>query len=143
MDVDCSEFFCPHPDCPDRGLRGKGNIRPKEQYGQNETWLLWCRTCHRTFSERRDTPLFGSKLPEEKFVAVLRHLCDGGGIRETARTVGVARRTVERMVQLAGEHAREFNREKLRDLGLSQVQVDELYTYVKKRPGTRRGAAKR
>lgn len=41
----------------------------------NHIWLLYYRTCKKRFSERKGMPLFGLRLPNEKFVAVLKHIC--------------------------------------------------------------------
>lgn len=143
MDMDCSTFCCQNKRCPDFGTYNQGNIRLKERYGQDRVALLWCRTCHRTFSERRGTPLFKSVLPLKKWEAILKGLADGGGIRGTARTAGVKPDTVLRVLERAGRHAREFNDFMLRDLGLTQVQVDEIWTFIKKRRGRRSEKAKR
>jgi transposase-like protein len=141
--MDYEEFCCTHEDCPDFGRYHQGNIRLKERYGRNRTALLWCRTCHRTFSETRETPLFKSMLPLRKWELVLRALADGNGIRATSRIAKVTTGTVTRVLEKAGQHAREFNDFMLRDLKLSQVQVDEIWTFVKKRRGRRSGKAKR
>ncbi len=78
-----------------RGRGGKGKaIR-----------MVYCRACDRVFSERKGTPLSGSRLPPEKALAVLAHLRNGCGTRATARLVGVHRDTVTRLGRLAGDHA--------------------------------------
>jgi hypothetical protein len=51
-------------------------------------------------------PLFNSKLPHDKALAVLEHLADGCGVRQTARLVGVNKDTVTRLALLAGRHAK-------------------------------------
>ena len=68
--------------------------------------LLHCNACKARFSEFRGTPLFNSKLPHDKVLAVLEHLADGCGVRQTARLVGVNKDTVTRLALLAGEHAK-------------------------------------
>src|SRR4051794_23795524 len=57
------------------------------------------------FSEHKSTPLFDSRLPRDKLLAVLRHLADGCGVRQTARLVGVSTNTVCRLAKAAGTHA--------------------------------------
>lgn len=141
--MDYEEFCCPHEGCPDFGRYHQGNIRLKERYGRYRTALLWCRTCHQTFSERHGTPLFKSLLPLRKWEAVLRALADGNGVRGTARVVGVTVGTVLRVLERAGQHAKEFNDFMLHDLNLTQAQVDEIWTFVKKRRGRRSEKAKR
>jgi LacI family transcriptional regulator len=109
---DLSCFCCPNPDCPLSGQRGQGNLTACARYGTAGQYrLLYCRTCKYRFSERRGTPLFGCRLPRDQLLAVLRHLADGCGVRQTARLVGVGKDTVGRLARAAGEHARRLHDE--------------------------------
>ena len=81
------------------------------RYGPKQRRLLRCRTCKARFSERKGTPLFGSALPEEKVVAVLRHIAEGVGVRKTSRLLGVNKNTVVRYCLLAGDHAQQLHDE--------------------------------
>jgi transposase-like protein len=108
---DLSAFCCQNPQCPDYGLRGKGNLTAPMRYGPQRRRLLRCRTCKARFSERKGTPLFGAQLPEDKVVAVLSHIAEGVGVRKTGRLVGVNKNTVVRYCLLAGEHARQLHDE--------------------------------
>jgi transposase-like protein len=104
---DLSPFCCQDPDCPDSGKRGHGNLTVVARYGKAQHHrLLYCRTCKARFSDRKGTPLFGSTLPQDKAVDLIRHLADRNGVRATARLVGVHRDTVVRYSRLLGEHAR-------------------------------------
>ena len=104
---DLSRFCCLNPDCPDHGRRGHDNLAVRAHYGPAKARrLLYCKTCKRRFSERKGTPLFGCQLPDEKATAVLAHVNDGCGVRQTSRLVGVNRNTVTRLSRVAGEHAK-------------------------------------
>lgn len=66
--IDTSLYFCPYPDCPNHGKVGPDNqIIGAGRYGENQTQLLRCKVCGRSFSERRGTPLFNLKADEETF----------------------------------------------------------------------------
>jgi transposase-like protein len=109
---DLSRFCCQNPDCPLAGQRGQGNLTVCAHYGAGERHrLLYCRTCKYRFSERKSTPLFDSRLPRDKLLAVLRHLADGCGVRQTARLVGVGKDTVGRLARAAGRHAQRLHDE--------------------------------
>jgi len=109
---DLSRFCCLNTDCPDHGRRGQGNLSVCMRYGRNgEHRLLYCKTCKARFSERKGTPLFDARLPRDKVLAVLDHLADGCGVRQTARLVGVSKDTVTRLSLLAGGHARQLHDE--------------------------------
>ena len=108
---DLDLFCCQNPDCPDYGLRGRGNLRVCFRYGKAQRRMLACRACQQRFSERKGTALFGSRLPQEQAVAVFGHLQDGCGVRQTARLVGVDKDTVVRYALRAGQHARDSHDE--------------------------------
>jgi transposase-like protein len=103
---DLSLFSCQNPGCPDYGNRGQGNLRVCFRYGKHRLRMLACRTCQTRFSERKGSALFASRLSKEQALAVLRHLQDGCGVRQTARLTGVDKDTVVRYALRAGDHAR-------------------------------------
>ena len=112
MEEDLSRFCCQDPGCPDYGKRGHGHLTVCGHYGKTRPIrLLYCRTCKARFSERKQTPLFDSRLPADKAAAVLRHLADGCGIRQTGRLVGVDKDTVVRYALRAGHHAAKLHDE--------------------------------
>jgi len=111
MDDDLSRFCCQNPACPDHGQRGQGNLTVCARYGKHQRRLLYCKSCKARFSERKGTPLFDTRLPDDKARAVLAHLADGCGIRQTSRLVGVGTNTVIRYGLRAGGHARQLHDE--------------------------------
>jgi len=131
-EVNLDEFFCPNEACSDYGKRGRGNIVLKERYGKQNTALLRCKTCNKTFSENRGTPFFGLHTPKETVLRALAMLVEKGSIRGTARAMGVDKDTVASWLKRAGEHCEEVTDYLLRDLKLSQVQIDEIWSFVKK-----------
>jgi transposase-like protein len=105
--IDLSRFCCLNPECQRHGQRGQGNIAVRARYGPDQSRrLLYCKVCKKRFSERNGTPLFACRLPDDKAHAVLQHLQDGCGVRQTERLAGVHRDTVMRLGKKAGEHAR-------------------------------------
>lgn len=109
---DLKSFCCQNPICPDYGQRDRDNLRVGFRYGRNKQHrLLVCRTCQQRFSERKGTPLFRCKLPEEKALSVWQHLQEDCGVRQTSRLVGVQRNTVIRLAVVAGQHAQQVHDE--------------------------------
>jgi hypothetical protein len=107
-----SRFCCQNTQCTDYGKRGAGNLTACMRFGKEKRLrLLYCRTCHARFSERKGTPLFEARLPEATVHSVLEHLAEGCGIRKTSRLVGVSRGTVARYAVLAGTHAHSVHEE--------------------------------
>jgi transposase-like protein len=109
---DLARFCCQKPDCPLYGRRDAGNLSVCARYGRHKQFrLLYCNGCGARFSERKGTPLFRCRLPDETAIAVFDHLDEGNGIRQTSRLVGVAPNTVVRLARAAGEHAHDAHDE--------------------------------
>ena len=109
---DLSLFCCQNNECADYGKRNHGNLTVCARYGKNkQRRMLRCKTCKARFSERKGTPFFDARLPEEKIVSVLEHLAEACGVRQTARLCRVNKNTVVRYSLTAGEHARQLHDE--------------------------------
>ena len=111
---DLKTFCCQNPHCPDYGRRGLDNLRICFRNGPHkDRRVLACRTCPQRFSERKGTLLYRAKLPEAKALAVLQHLQESCGVRQTSRLVGVNKDTVVRLAVLAGQHAQQLHDERV------------------------------
>ena len=100
-------FFCHNSACPDHGKRGHGNVYFRGWSGRNkQIRMVYCRTCKRSYSERKGTALERSQLPTDKVVSVLEHLREGCGVRATNRLTGVSRDTISRYLALAGDQSK-------------------------------------
>lgn len=115
-------------------MRGKGNTVRNGRCGKQHTQLLKCNTCGKSLSENRNTPFFNLHTPKEQVVNTLQALADErGSLRGTARVTGHKTDTIASRQKRAGEHAEALREYLLHDLDLDRVQVDEPYTFVKKR----------
>ena len=109
---DLSRFCCLNSDCPEQGKRGAGNLTVTARYGPGgQRRMLRCRACKARFSERKGTPLFDSRLPPGKVEAVLEHVAEGCGVRQTGRLCRVNPNTVARYSRIAGGHAKDLDEE--------------------------------
>lgn len=113
MTDDLSRFCCQNRECPDHGRRGGDNLRVAFRYGPHQRRMLACRTCQARFSERKGTPLFDARLPDEPVGDILAHLQERCGVRQTSRLVGVDKDTVVRYALRAGDHAQQLHDELL------------------------------
>jgi transposase-like protein len=136
---DLSRSCCQNPQCPLHGRRDAGNLSVCDRYGKDDhIRLLYCKACKARFSERKGTPLFDCRMPEEKATAILHHLAEGNGIRQAGRLVGAHRDTVVRLARAAGDHAHDAHDELVafspsdprgparRDVGLRRQEAEEL-----------------
>ena len=131
-EIDFSQFFCWNEDCPDYGIKNQGNIVFKERYGKNNHALLKCKTCKGCFSETKGTVFFGLDTPEEEILRAIAMLPEKGSIRGVARATGHSKDTICRWLEIAGTHSKEVTNYFLVNLNLKRVEVDEIWSYIKK-----------
>jgi len=107
-----TRFCCQNSNCDNYGKRAAGNLSVCGRFGKGKRLrLLYCRTCKARFSERKGTPLFQSRLAEDKILQVASHVAEGCGVRKTGRLVGVTPNTVSRYSRLLGRHAKALHDE--------------------------------
>jgi LacI family transcriptional regulator len=105
-----NQLCCQNSRCIVYGQRGQGNLSACGWIDRKKTIRqIYCSACKARFSERKGTPLYQAKLPADKVIALLDHVRDGCGVRQTGRLVGVSKNTANRFVWLAGEHARQLH----------------------------------
>ena len=105
-------FFCHNSTCADHGKRGQGNVYFRGWSGRaKQIRMVYCRTCKRSYSERKGTALERSQLPADKAICVLQHLREGVGIRATSRLTGVSRDAISRHLARAGDQAKNLHGE--------------------------------
>ena len=131
--IDLSNYFCPNPNCEDHGIRGKGNITTSTRYGKNRTHLLRCKTCNQRFSENRNTIFMHSNYNKETIQRIILAVAECNSIRGTARILCLDKDGVNRVVLKAGDHCKKILENLIRDLCLNECQLDELWTFIKKR----------
>ncbi len=104
------------------------------KYGKNRAGhqLYKCLHCKHFFSETILTPLYRKHLSEEEITKISKLLVEKNGIRSIERITGHHRDTIGNLLEDLAEHAQEVNKTFLRDLNLTQYEMDELWTTVKK-----------
>jgi transposase-like protein len=122
---------CQNPRCTYYLKEKRKNItkRGKNRAGHQ---LYKCLHCVVTFAETKPTPLFHKHLSEEKIVRICKLLVERNGIRAIERITGHHRDTIGRLLEDLAEHAELVNQTLLRNLGLSQYEMDEFWTTIKK-----------
>jgi len=110
--------------------KGKNIIkRGKNRAGHQ---LYKCLQRNTTYSETKPTPLFHKHLSEEEIIRICKLLVERNGIRSIERITGHHRDTIGRLLEDLVEHAELVNQTLLRNLGLSQYEMDEFWITVKK-----------
>lgn len=129
MGVDPDQLSCNNPDCKLYGRMGAGNIhvhcRADRRY--------YCTACKKRFCARAGTIFYNLKTDPERVLTALQLISERCSARATARILHTNEDTVLSWLKLAGNHAQEVQELLLRDLKVSQVQLDELWSFVGKK----------
>ena len=126
---------CPNEKCGMFGKAGHGNIVGNGTYqtksGKIRKYI--CRSCGRVFCDRTNTVFFDIRTKDEKVLIALKMAIKGMSLRSISEILNVKLDTVRGWLTKAAEHSEEVNKVLLKDLKVSKVELDELWTFVKKK----------
>ena len=125
---------CPNARCKVFGRLGSGMVVSNGTYfvGSARVRKFICRHCGKVFNSRARTPFRWLHTPQRKVLMALKLLVKGLSLRGTAEVLEVKLDTVRNWLRKAAQHSDAVSRMLIQELRLSQVQVDELWTFVKK-----------
>jgi len=92
----------------------------------------YCIHCGAYFMETKGTPLYRKHLSEKEITNICKHLVERNGIRSIERLTNHHRDTVGNLLEDMAEHAEKVNLFLTKNLGLSDYECDEFWTFVKK-----------
>jgi len=135
--LEIKEYFCTNVHCKHYGLRDMGNLVKAGIYTRKfsgETkQILKCKVCGHRFSETQSTIFSGCHHGEQTIRSIIVSISEGNGIRATARIQGLSKDCVNKIVLKAGNHAEKMLSNLLHSLHLNECQMDELWSFVKKK----------
>ena len=105
-----------------------------------------CKGCGAWFGETHDTPMYRLRTPPEGVGRSLLVVMRRGSLRAAEEITGHKYETIGRWLRLAAEHAEALSEVLVHDLELSTLEVDEFWSFVRRRSvtsprRTRRGGA--
>jgi len=129
------EYACPNPNCGNFGKVGKGNIVGNGTYNtkSGRVHKLICRSCESVFCSREGTAFYDLRSDIDKMVQAIRFLLKGISLRGIAETMHVKLDTVRGWLRRAAEHAEVINDYLVRNLKVKRIELDELWSFVKKK----------
>jgi IS1 family transposase/transposase-like protein len=132
---------CPNPDCSHYRLMDRGNIRAISTYmtQSGKRRIFRCNLCQKTFSETQDTVFFDLRTPEEKVMMALKMLLVKVDLSGICFVLGVTEETVLEWLRRAAQKAQEINEHLLRELPVTQVQLDEMWGFIKRKHSQQAG----
>src|SRR5665647_2234330 len=113
-------------------LKEKGKNLIKHGKNRAGHQLYKCLHCGHIFSETILTPLYRKHLSEEEIMKISKLLVEKNGIRSIERITGHHRDTIGNLLEDMAEHAEQVNKTLLCKINLTQYEMDELWTTVKK-----------
>ena len=129
------DIACPNDYCADMGKIGLRNIIGNGTYqtksGKVRKYI--CKSCGKVFCDRTNTAFFDLRTKDEKVLIALKMIIKGISLRSVAEIINVKLDTVRGWLTKSAEHSKEVNKVLLKDLNVSKVELDELWTFVKKK----------
>jgi transposase-like protein len=126
---------CPNPECPLSGMKARANIVSNGTYrrkGEDAGRRFLCRACGHSFCSRAGTIFYDLRSPEDRVLKALKLLVKGMPLRGVAEVLGVKLDTVRHWLRVAAEQSEKLDAVLLKELQVSQVELDALWTFVKK-----------
>jgi len=129
------DVACPNTACHDHGRRDAGNIAANGRYRTRSGLVrnFLCRTCGHAFCDRTDTAFYDLRTPEEKVLLGLEMVLRGMALRDVAEVAHVKLDTVRGWLSHAAEHTEKVNDALVKRVHVERVELDELWTFVRKK----------
>jgi len=128
IDIELHKIACPYQECLSHKPGGKRHII----WWHKKKGVHKCQICKRTFTRETNTFFSGKKHSPATIIEVLLLLAEGMSVRGLSRVKGIKPETIIRWRREAAEHLEELEDYLVTDLELEQVQIDELWTFLKK-----------
>ena len=124
--------WCDQKSCSDFGKIGHQNIKIYSYAEQR----YYCTACQHTFSVDKGTFFETLRTERPMLLDAVAMLVERNSLRAISRVKHCKLDTVRHWLDLAGHQAAAVSRYFIRGLHLTQAQIDELWTFVKKNRST-------
>jgi transposase-like protein len=92
-----------------------------------------CRACGAVFCERQGTAFYDIRSPEDKVVLALKLILQGLSLRGVSSVLGVKLDTVRLWLTRSAQHAQQVNEVLVKEIKVNRVELDELWSFVRKK----------
>lgn len=126
------DVACPNRDC---GVFNKVGLKNIVRNGvqRNGTQKYKCTECGRNFVRTINTPFFHKHLKKKEIIQICKLLSEKIGFRAIARVTGHHKDTICSVADVVAKHCKKFNDYFVKELNLTPIEVDEMWSFVKKR----------
>jgi len=129
--ADLEKQVCLNENCPNYRKRNAGHII-KKGFNAKGNQMFKCKTCGMRFPESKGTVFYNRHLTEEQIILICKLLVEKNGIRAIERIMEIHRDTVSSIIEDLAIHAREVSDFLITNVRLSQIEIDEMWSFVKK-----------
>lgn len=135
MDLDFDKYkeiqFCDNKGCPFYGLVGEGNIKIASRADRR----VYCNHCKNRWPITKNTFFYNLRTPIKDVLESLLLLSEGTGLRATARIKNVTTDVLQEWIVKAANHVNELNVHFRAGMNLTQCQIDEFWSFIRKKKG--------
>jgi len=125
------DVSCPNHSCHFFGKKGVKNVVRRGKKA-NGTRNYTCTACGRCFVRTVNTIFYRSRIGRKEAKQIAHHLVEKIGIRGIGRVMERNKNTIMLFTDKLAIRCKQANEFFLKDIQLSQVEIDELWTFVKK-----------
>lgn len=118
---------CPNPGCSQPHVIRNGSSNGRRRYE--------CRSCGRFFGDTEGTPMYRLHTPAAEVAQALLIVMRRGSLRAAEEITGHKYETIGEWLRRASEHAEALTTVLTQDLHLSIVEIDEFWSFVRKKTG--------
>ena len=124
--------ICLNENCPDYRKKNKVHIT-KKAFNAKGKQMFKCKTCGIRFPESKGTVFYKRHLTDEQIILICKLLVEKNSIRTIERIMEIHRDTISSVINDLATHAREVTDFLITNVGLSHIEVDEMWSFVKKK----------
>ena len=125
------DIACPNVNCRTYNKIGLRNIvRNGKQ--PNGTQKYKCTDCSRNLVRTINTPFFHKHLKKKEIISICKLLAEKISFRGIARATNHHLDTIRAVADVVAKHCKNFNDFFIKDLKLTPIEVDEMWSFVKK-----------
>src|SRR5260221_408927 len=116
---------CPNPNCRASHVVRNGSHRGRQRYH--------CRSCKTYFGETQGKHMYALKTQAAEVAQALLIVMRRGSLRAAEEITGHKYETISVWLKRAAAHAQALTQVLASDLHLSQVEIDEFWSFVQKK----------
>ena len=126
------DVACPNKDCRAYNKIGLMNIvRNGKQ--PNGTQKYKCTDCGKNLVRTINTPFFHKHLKKKEIIRICKLLAERISFRGIARATDHHLDTIRSVADVVAQHCKKFNGYFIKELQLTPIEVDEMWSFVKKK----------